>query len=85
MMDNEPPVEKPAARTCVMQPLDSTQVEPRRAANLRTALAFASIAATFFVGIIAARILGGPVVGIGVMSVAVLLFLVFAIGRSLRR
>ncbi len=68
------------ARIWVMQPLHST-----RKANVRTALTFASIAATFFVGIIAARILGGPVIGIGVMSVAVLLFFVFAIGRSLRK
>jgi hypothetical protein len=63
-----------------MQPLHST-----RKANLRTALTFASIAATFFVGVIAARILRGPLIGIGVMSAAVLLFLAFAIGRSLRK
>jgi hypothetical protein len=75
---------KLGARICVTQPLDPTEVERRKATNVRTALTFASIAATFFVGIIAARILGGPMIGIGVMSVAVLLFLVFAIGRSLR-
>ncbi len=64
---------------------DSSEVERRKAANLRTALAFASIAATFFVGIVAARLIGGPVIGIGVMSAAVVLFLAFAIGRSLRK
>jgi hypothetical protein len=29
--------------------------------------------------------MGGPTVGIGVMGVAVLVFLVFAIGRNLRK
>jgi K+-sensing histidine kinase KdpD len=56
-----------------------------RAANLRTALVFASIALVFFVGIIASQWLGGPVVGVLVMGVAVLVFLAFAIGRSLRK
>jgi hypothetical protein len=64
---------------------DVTDAAQRKAANLRTALTFASIAVTFFVGIIAARLMGGPVIGIGVMSAAVVLFLVFAIGRSLRK
>ena len=61
-------------------PLDARQ----RKANLRTALAFLSIAVVFFVGIIAARLVGDTAVGIGAMSVAVLGFLAFAIGRSLR-
>ena len=56
-----------------------------RAANLRTALVFASIALVFFVGIIASQWMGGPVVGAVVMGVAVLVFLAFAIGRSLRQ
>lgn len=56
----------------------------RKSANLRTALVFASIAVVFFFGIIAARILGGPVIGVGVMGAIVLLFLVLAIGRNLR-
>jgi putative effector of murein hydrolase LrgA (UPF0299 family) len=51
--------------------------------NLRTALTFASIAVVFFVGIIAAHALGGPVIGVAVIGGAVLLFLVFAIGRHL--
>lgn len=56
-----------------------------RSANLRTALVFASIAAAFFAGIIATKWMGGPTIGIGVMGAAVLVFLVFAIGRSLRK
>jgi K+-sensing histidine kinase KdpD len=56
-----------------------------RAANLRTALVFASIALVFFCGIIATKWMGGPVTGISVMGVAVLVFLLFAIGRSLRK
>jgi len=64
-----------------------TTVKPtdeRKSANLRTALVFASIAFVFFVGIIVAHALGGPVIGVAVVGVAVLLFLVFAIGRNLR-
>lgn len=57
----------------------------RRKANLRTALVFASIAAVFFVGVIVVHAIGGPVVGVAVMGAAVLLFLAFAIGRSLRK
>jgi putative effector of murein hydrolase LrgA (UPF0299 family) len=53
--------------------------------NLRTALVFATIAAVFFVGIIVAHAIGGPLVGVSVMGAAVLLFLVVAIGRNLKR
>jgi hypothetical protein len=62
-----------------------TDAERRKAANLRTAAVFASIAAVFFGGIIVAHAIGGPVIGVGVMGAAVLLFLGFAIGRSLRK
>ena len=55
-----------------------------RASNRKTALVLASIAAVFFVGIIASKWIGGPDVGIGVMGAAVLLFLTVAIGRNLR-
>ena len=51
--------------------------------NLRTALAFASIAAVFFVGIIVAQASGAPLIGVSVMGGAVLVFLVIAIGRHL--
>lgn len=57
----------------------------RRKANVRTALAFLSIAVVFFAGIVAARMIGDTSVGIGAMSVAVLAFLAFAIWRSLRK
>jgi len=57
----------------------------QRKTNVRTALVFASIAAVFFAGIIVAHAIGGPVIGVGVMGAVVLAFLVFAIGRNLRR
>ena len=55
-----------------------------RAANRRTALVLAGIAIVFFAGIMATRFMGGPATGIGILSCAVLLFLVVAIGRNLR-
>jgi len=71
-MDNDAPTKPDATRRI-------------RSANLRTALVFASIAFAFFVGIIATKWMGGPAVGIGVMGGAVLVFLVFAIGRNVRK
>ncbi len=68
-----------------MNSVNSTSTGDRKAANVRTALVFASIAAVFFVGVIVAHAYGGPLVGAGVMGAAVLLFLAFAIGRSLRK
>ena len=56
-----------------------------RTANRRTAAILLSVAAVFFAGIIATRWVGGGTIGIGVMGTAVLLFLVIAIGRNLRR
>jgi uncharacterized membrane protein len=56
-----------------------------RASNRRVAWTLASIAAVFFAGIIATRWVGGGAIGTGVMGVVVLLFLVVAIGRNLRR
>lgn len=53
--------------------------------NVRTALVLASIAAVFFAGILAAKMLGDPVTGMSVLGVAVLIFLVFAIGRNLKK
>jgi len=55
-----------------------------RASNRRTAFVLAAIAATFFVGIIGSKFLGGAATGIGVLGSAVLLYLVVAIGRNLR-
>jgi hypothetical protein len=56
-----------------------------RASNVRTALVLLSIAATFFVGVIAAKFIGGYEFGMSVVGFAVFMFLVFAIGRNLRR
>jgi small neutral amino acid transporter SnatA (MarC family) len=61
----------------------AAEARRRKAANRRTAFALASIAAVFFAGIIATRFIGEPTTGIGIMGGAVLLFLVFAIGRNL--
>jgi hypothetical protein len=66
-------------------PTNADDARRTRSANLRTALVFASIALAFFVGIIATKWMGGPAIGIGVMGGAVLVFLVFAIGRNIRK
>ena len=63
-------------------PRDAAQL---RRSNVRTALVLASIAATFFVGVIASKFMGGYEVGMSVVGFAVFLFLCFAIGRNLRR
>jgi hypothetical protein len=57
----------------------------RRSANVRTAVVLASIAVVFFFGIIASKYMGDPTTAIGVIGSAVLLYLVVAIGRHLRR
>ena len=57
----------------------------QRAANRRTGLTLLAIVLVFFVGVFLARIYGTPGVSIGVLGCAVLLFLVVAIGRNLRR
>ena len=56
-----------------------------RAADRRTAFVLFAIAALFFFGIIASRFIDAPAVSIGVIGGAVLLYLVVAIGRHLRR
>ncbi len=56
-----------------------------RATNVRTGLVFAAIALVFFVGVIASEYLGGPRAALGVMGTTVLLFLVLAIGRNVRK
>jgi hypothetical protein len=65
------------------EPMTETAARLRKA-NRTTALVLLSIAAVFFVGIIATKFMGGPATGIGVMGAVVLLFLVVAIGRNLR-
>jgi hypothetical protein len=56
-----------------------------RRSNVRTALVLLAIAVVFFFGIIATKFLGDPRISISVLGAAVLLFLVVAIGRNLRK
>ena len=56
-----------------------------RSTNVRTGLSVLAIAVLFFVGVIAAQVFGDAMIGMSVVGVAVLVFLVFAIGRNLRR
>jgi hypothetical protein len=56
-----------------------------KAANKRTGLILLSIALVFFFGAIAAQAIGSPRVSVVVLGSAVLLFLVLAIGRHLRK
>lgn len=62
---------------------DSHTVRQRRA-NVRLALILASIAATFFVGSIVARSLGGIEMGMSILGMIALLLMVFAIVRNIR-
>ena len=55
-----------------------------RATNIRTALVMLLLAVSFFIGAIASKYMGGYEVGLSVVGLAVLVFLVFAIGRNLR-
>ncbi|MFO1316052.1 MAG: cytochrome oxidase small assembly protein [Burkholderiales bacterium] len=55
-----------------------------RAANVRTALALLSVAVVFFFGVLVAKYVGDTSTGMTVLGVAVLLFLLIAIGRNLR-
>jgi hypothetical protein len=55
----------------------------QRRANRRTALLLLAIVLLFFFGIIVSRFIDDPVVSIGVVGGAVLLYLVVAIGRHL--
>ncbi|MEP7276735.1 MAG: cytochrome oxidase small assembly protein [Betaproteobacteria bacterium] len=63
-------------------PVEST--DRQRAANRRTAALLFAIVAVFFVGFIASRYLADFATGMTVVGLAVLLFLVVAIGRNLR-
>ena len=55
-----------------------------RAANVRTAAVLFAIAFVFFGGFIVSRFFGDTATGMTVIGLAVLLFLVVAIGRNLR-
>jgi hypothetical protein len=56
-----------------------------RRTNVRTALVLASIAVVFFLGIVFAKFMGDGSTGMTVLGAGVLLFLVLAIGRNLRK
>jgi hypothetical protein len=56
-----------------------------RSANVRTAIVLASIALVFFLGIVFAKFMGDTSTSMTVLGSAVLLFLVLAIGRNLRK
>ena len=70
-----------------VRPPDAGMRDPARlrATNIRTALVLASIAATFFLGVIASRYMGGYRVGMSIVGFAVFLFLCLSIGRNLRK
>ena len=59
--------------------------DPRRKAAIRTGLLLLAIALLFFFGIIASRFIDSPLVSTGVVGGAVLLYLIVAIGRHLRK
>ncbi len=67
--------------------MSSTEIDSgsrQRAANRRTAALLFAIVAVFFVGIVASRFIGDTATGMTVIGLAVLLFLIVAIGRNLR-
>jgi hypothetical protein len=66
------------------QPQDR-EAQRLKAANRRTGLVLLAIALLFFFGIILSRFIESPAVSIGVVGGAVLLYLVVAIGRHLRK
>jgi hypothetical protein len=67
-----------------MESRPATQTDRRRA-SVRTALVLASIAAVFFVGVIASSYFQSPLASMGVIGTTLLLFLAAAIGRHLRK
>jgi small neutral amino acid transporter SnatA (MarC family) len=64
---------------------ERTREERLKAANRRTGLVLFAIVVLFFFGIIVSRIFAGPTTSVMVMGAAVLVFLIVAIGRLLRR
>jgi hypothetical protein len=65
--------------------MNSSEDAGRRAANKQTGLILGSIAVVFFFGVMAAQYFGTPTASIAVLGTAVLLYLVVAIGRHLRK
>lgn len=69
----------------VDESLPRSDTTRQRTANRRTGLVLLAIALVFFFGIIASRFIDSPAVSIGVVGAAVLLYLIVAIGRHLRK
>jgi cell division protein FtsW (lipid II flippase) len=67
-----------------MSSTDVDTTQRQRSANRRTAAFLFAIVALFFVGFIASRFMADMATGMTVIGLAVLLFLVVAIGRNLR-
>jgi hypothetical protein len=61
---------------------ESLAAERVRAANLRTGALLTAIAIVFFVGMIVSHYIGGLEAGLAVVGIAVVLYLVVAIVRS---
>jgi len=59
--------------------------DAQRAASRRTAWVLASVAMVFFVGVILAQYAGSPSVGIAILGLAILGFLIVAIGSNVRK
>jgi small neutral amino acid transporter SnatA (MarC family) len=64
---------------------DRSREERLKAANRKTALTLFAIVVLFFFGIIVSRIVAGPVGSVAVMGTAVLVFLIVAIARLLKK
>jgi len=60
----------------------SAEAKRLRALNMRTAVILFAIAFVFFGGIIVANYAGGAATGVTVLGIAVVLYLVVAIGRN---
>jgi hypothetical protein len=65
--------------------MDRDDASGLKAANRRTGLMLLAIALLFFVGIIATRLIDSPALSTGIVGGAVLLYLIVAIGRHLRK
>jgi hypothetical protein len=65
-------------------PRSQSQSHDSRTANLRTGFLLLAIAVVFFVGIIVSHYFGGAKAGLVVISTAVVLYLVVAIGRNVK-
>jgi hypothetical protein len=64
---------------------DNNASPVQRRANVRTALVLASVAVAFFIGILATRFIGDGQTGMTVLGATVMFFLIFAIGRNMRK